>query len=139
MIICGCLIYHLKDQKEQAVKRISVIDRLKIQTEIKLYHPYFGKKHKSIFKITFAMFLIDTFILMSAAQLFVLSVLIVLMLFWGRIVNQRHPAQIVLLRIIQVSCIIQLLIAFFLQLPIVADDWQLSHQRLVQIIGIEGI
>lgn len=114
MIVCVCLIFHLKDQKEQAIKRVTVVDRLKMQTKIKLYHPYFGQKHKAIFKITFAMFLADTFILMSALQLFVLLVLIVQMLFWRRIVCERHPAQIVLLRIIQVICIVQVLIAFFL-------------------------
>ena len=84
------------------------------------------------------MFLIDTFILLSAIQLIVLSFLIVLMLFWDRIVNNRHPALIVILRLIQVLCIIQVLVAFFLQLPLVADSWQEDNKRLSRSLGIVG-
>jgi hypothetical protein len=84
------------------------------------------------------MFLIDTFILLSALQLIVLSVLIVLMLFWDRIVNNRDPTLIVILRMIQVLTTLQVLVAFFLQLPIVADTWQENNTRLIRILGIEG-
>ena len=37
--------------------------------------------------IAYAMFMIDTFIMLTVVQLFVLSMLIVLLLFWDRIVN----------------------------------------------------
>lgn len=87
MCICGILIFHLNDQRMQAAQRLTVLDRLIFQTSIKLYHPYFGSKHKAIFLIAYVMFLIDTFIMLTVIQLFVLSMLIVLLLFWDRIVN----------------------------------------------------
>ena len=45
---------------------------------------------------------------------------------------------IVLLRFIQILTILQALTGFFLQLPIVADDWQKTHTRIINSFGLMG-
>ena len=112
--------------------------RLDYQTEIKLHHPYFGRKHMFCFTIAYSMYLLDTFIMLSVPQLIIISLLIVFMLFWRDLVVGRHKALFVILRFIQVLTILQALFAFFLQLPIVGDSWTKSHLRLVNSLGLMG-
>ena len=108
------------------------------QTEIKLHHPYFGRKYMICFTIAYCLYLLDTFIMMAIPQLIVITSLIFLMLLWKKLVLSQHRMLIVLLRFIQILTIVQALSAFFVQLPIVADDWQKSNVRLVNSFGLMG-
>lgn len=90
------------------------------------------------FTIAYCLYLLDTFIMMAIPQLIVITSLIFLMLLWKKLVLSQHRMLIVLLRFIQILTIVQALSAFFVQLPIVADDWQKSNVRLVNSFGLMG-
>lgn len=61
--------------------------------------------------------------MLTFPQLVVTILLITLMLFWYTIVAKRQTSLTVILRVIQAISVIQVLIAFFIGLPIVADTW----------------
>ena len=88
--------------------------RLDYQTEIKLHHPYFGRKYMICFVIAYSLYLLDTFIMMAIPQLVIITLLIVLMILWKKLVVAQHRVLIVLLRFIQILTILQALTGFFL-------------------------
>lgn len=96
---------------------------MNMQTKIKLHHPIFGDKNMICFFISYGLYLLDAFVMMSVPQLLIITLLLVLMFFWNHIVVKRSVALYVLIRTIQVLSVLQLLFAFFIQLPIVADQW----------------
>lgn len=114
------------------------LKRLELQTEIKLYHPYFGRKWKPVLLLTLSLYLVDTFIMMSVPQLLVVVLLISIVLFWKQIGSVKHPAMSCMVKLIQIISIMQILTAFFLSLPIVGDDWQAHNVILCRILGIVG-
>ena len=100
IMICSLLVWHYSDQKKQACKRLMFINRLDYQTEIKLHHPYFGRKHKLVYIIAYLTFLVDAFVMIAVPQLVTILILIGVMLAWESIVNKRHILQIVSIRIV---------------------------------------
>ena len=65
-----------------------------------MHHPYFGARYKLVFTITYVLYLIDAFIMMSVPQLFFIVLLITMMIFWEQIVVQKHIMLIVITRLI---------------------------------------
>ena len=66
IVICSILVWHFNDQKKQANRwKQTNFNRLDMQTEIKLYHPYFGRKWRGILIMSLSLYIIDTFIMLS--------------------------------------------------------------------------
>ena len=94
---------------------------------MKLLHPVFGKQHRTLFKILYILFLVDTFILQTAVQMIVLLVLLVILFLWDHITKTKSRVQSVLVRFLQALLGLQALVSFVVQMPGVLDSWQEKH------------
>jgi len=114
VLICAVLAWHLNDQRKQASRRLTVVARLDYQTEIKLHHPYFGRRWKVNLFLTLLLFLFDTFVMLSFPQLIIVVLLTVLMLFWHLLVAAKHKTILVVIRVVQTLTTLQIVAAFLI-------------------------
>ena len=92
-----------------------------------------------MFFFTYVFFLVDSFVIAAVPQLINLVLLVAILILWEKVKNHPRSSMLIILRVIQIITILELIVSFFVQLPLVADDFQEKHKRLLEVFGIFGV
>lgn len=141
LVICILYVFHYQNQLQQAIKRDTMLAKQDYQTEVKLLHPLFGRKHSAVYVVAMVLYLSDSLVLLTYIQLAILFFVLfaILRLYFSVGHFQSKDSRKVMLRTMQVLLSLQLIAIYVLQLPLAFEKFRSNHRQLLMNFGIFGL